>query len=702
MKKIIIILVLVAFQIAGSMAQTVNSPDNNLSLNFSVVNGIPFYSVAYKNKTVISDSKLGFETFQASLSSDFEITDFSTSAHDDIWHPVWGQYSSVRNNYNELSVSLRQKSSGYIVDVRFRVFNDGIGFRYEFPLQDNLNYLSFKDELTQFNMTANHNIFALPGDYDSNEFIYSSAPISNIARQMADDIKYKPYEAKAVGSVVIQTPALMKTSDNNYIVIHEAGLTDFSAMLLNVKESDYSFSAHLTPDKNGVKGYVQLPFNTPWRAVIISDDARNIAASQLIFNLNDSCAIKDVSWIKPQKFVGVWWEMFIGTGRTWAYSDYYKAKPGITDYNSLTPNGRHAANTDNVKKYIDFASRYGFDAVLVEGWNQGWEDWCAFNKSRQFLFTKPYPDFNVQEIHNYALSKGVKIIMHHETASNISDYALQLDSAFSFMVNNGYNSVKTGYVGPIIPRSEYHSSQAAVIHYVDVIKKAAAYHITVDSHEAVRPTGVCRTYPNWLSQESARGGEFESFGGNPCNHTTILPFTRLLGGPMDYTPGIFQTDLGYYHGTAANQKVHTTLVKQLALYVTMPSPMQMVADLPENYDRFPDAFKFIRDVPCDWDTSVFVEAEPGDFLTVARKDKHSDNWYIGAITDENQRIALVDLSFLPRGVFYSATIYEDADDASWDLNPQSYKIKTVKVSSKSVLKLRLARGGGAAVELIKQ
>ena len=582
--------------------------------------------------------------------------------------------------------------------LRFRLFDDGLGFRYELPVQNELNYLTVKDELTEFNLTGNHTFFCIPGDYDTNEFAYTTAPLSEIKEGMKKNLRKKGYESPAT-SFTVQTPLMMKTAGGVYINIHEAALVDYSAMLLNVDDEAFRLSAHLTPDKLGKKGYLQLPCQSPWRTIIVSDDARDILASQLILNLNEPCRFEDTSWIKPLKFVGVWWEMFTGDGKTWAYSDYYKAKPGVTDYKTLSPNGHHPANTAHVKEYIDFAAEQGIDAVLVEGWNEGWEDWASYRKERQFLFNKPYPDFDVKELQQYAAARGVRIMMHHETSANAADYERQMDQAFQYMVDNGYNAVKTGYVGYIIPRSEYHSSQWMNNHYIHVAKRAADFKIMVNSHEAVRPTGLCRTYPNWLAQESARGGEFESMGGNDPDHTTILPFTRLKGGPMDYTPGIFETRLSYYGDGKKNERVHTTLVKQLALYVTMPSPVQMAADLPSNYRRFMDAFQFIKEVPVDWADSHYLEAEPGDYITVARKAKDREEWFIGAITDENPRTAVIPFRYLSAGRKYVATIYEDGKDADWDVNPQSYRIRKVVVTNKSLLKQKLASSGGVAISL---
>jgi Glycoside hydrolase 97. len=693
------ILLLLFLTVTFIRAQQISSPNGNITLKVQVEEGVPSYQLIYKNKNVIEQSRLGLETEEASLSAGFTETKTQKSSFDQTWIPVWGQYSRIQNQYNELAITLVQKEKkDRTLIVRFRLFNDGLGFRYELPVQDDLNYLTVSDEITEFNLSGNHKAFCIPGDYDTNEFAYTTAPISEIREGMKKNLRKKGYESKAT-SFSVQTPLMLKTEDGLYINIHEAALVDYSAMLLNVDDKTFHLSAHLTPDKLGKKGYLQLPCQSPWRTVIVSDDARDILASQTILNLNEPCKFTDTSWIKPQKFIGVWWEMFTGDGKTWAYSDYYKAKPGKTDYASLKPNGRHPANTVHVKEYIDFASEQGIDAVLVEGWNEGWEDWASYRKERQFLFTKPYPDFDVKELQQYAASKNVRIMMHHETASNASDYERQLDKAFQFMVDNGYNSVKTGYVGYIIPRNEYHSSQWMNDHYIHVAQRAADYKIMVDSHEAVRPTGLCRTYPNWLAQESARGGEFESMGGNDCDHTTILPFTRLMGGPMDYTPGIFQTDLSYYKGEKMDQRVHTTLVKQLALYVTMPGPLQMAADLPANYKRFMDAFQFIKDVAVDWDDSWYLEAEPGDYITVARKAKGKEEWFIGSITDENPRTANIEFSYLTAGKKYIATIYEDGKNADWEKNPQSYNIRKVIITNKSILKQKLAPSGGVAISI---
>ena len=683
----------VAFNMA---AVSVTSPNGNLLLNVDVDNnGAPFYSLGYKGKTVVADSKLGLVADETAFTDGFRIVATDTATIDRSWEPVWGEYSSVRDHFKELAVKLEANDPAREMTIRFRLFDDGLGFRYEFPVQNGPNYLTVKDELTEFNYTGDHTLFCIPGDYDTDEYLWSETSFSGLSDALAGYNKHS--EAQRVDGLTIQTPMLIKTADGIYINAHEAALDGYPAMLLDVNPEDFSMKSHLVPDRLGVSAYLLLPFNTPWRTLIVSDDARDILASQLVLNLNEPCKIEDTSWIKPMKFVGVWWEMFTGNQKTWAYSDDNLAKPGVTDYTQLKPNGRHPANTENVKRYIDFAAKHGIDGVLVEGWNEGWEDWRSYHKNRQFLFDKPYPDFDLPALRDYAKEKGVKLIMHHETAANAADYDFQLDRAFKFMKDNNYDAVKTGYVGAIIPRSEHHTSQWMVDHARNVIERAAEYQIMVDSHEAPRPTGLCRTYPNWLAQESARGGEFESMGGNPPSHTCILPFTRLKGGPMDYTPGLFETRLSYYNEGKTSQ-AGTTLARQLALYLTMPSPMQMACDLPENYERFPDAFQFIEDVPVDWADSKYLEAEPNRYITVARLDKNSNDWYVGAITDENPRTATIDLSFLPAEK-YVATIYEDAPDADWKENPQAYRIRTIDVKPGMKLKQPLAAGGGAAIRI---
>lgn len=686
------------------MGAVITSPSGTLKVVVDVDDaGVPYYTVDYKGEPLVTKSCLGLVAEEAAFDKGFKITGIDSLTVDREWNPVWGEYSKVRDHFKELSVSLEKSDPGLGMTLRFRVYDDGLGFRYELPAQkyNRANYLAVKGENTEFNFTGNHKLYCIPGDYDTDEYLWSETTFSDLPSALKSYRKHS--EAQRTGGNTIQTPMLIKTASKTplYVNVHEAALKGYPAMLLDVDTASYGMKSHLVPDRLGVSAYLQMPFNTPWRTLIVSDDARDILASQLILNLNEPCAIEDTSWIKPMKFMGVWWEMFTGNKKTWAYSNDWLAKPGITDYSKLESNGRHPANTENVKKYIDFASANGFDGVLVEGWNEGWEDWASYRKNRQFLFDKPYPDFDLPALREYAKDKGIKLIMHHETAANAADYERQLDRAFQFMVDNDYNAVKTGYVGAIIPRSEHHASQWMVDHVNYVAQRAADYHIMIDSHEAPRPTGMCRTYPNWLAQESARGGEFESFGGNPPSHTCMLPFTRLKGGPMDYTPGLFETKLSYY-GEGKDSQAGTTLARQLALYLTMPSPMQMACDLPENYERFPDAFTFIREVPVDWSDSKYLEAEPNRYITVARRDKNSDDWYVGAITDENARTALIDFSFLPKGEKFEATIYEDAPDAHWKENPQAYRIRKVTVDSKTRLKEKLAPGGGAAIRVTKK
>jgi glucan 1,4-alpha-glucosidase len=680
-------------------AEELKSPNGDLILTFQLNNnGVPAYSLQYKGKTVIETSTMGFMINSSiSFNEHFVITSIKFDHSNEIWQPVWGQQKEIRDKHNEMIVTLNQTSANRQLNIRFRLFNDGLGFRYEFPIQKDLRHFTIKEETTEFKLTGDHKAFWIPADYDTNEFPITTSKISDIAG-LIDNVRREPLAATSPSSnLAIQTPLMLKSKDGLYINIHEAALIDFPAMSLNVDDKNFCLSAHLTPDKNGNKGYIQTGSVSPWRTIIVSDDARDILASNLILNLNAPCSFDDTSWIKPTKYIGVWWEYFTGGGSTWAYSNNQDIIIGKTDYSKIEPNGHHGANTAHVKEYIDFAAQNGFDAVLVEGWNEGWEDNSAYVKENVYSFTKAYPDFDVKQLQQYAAAKGIKIIMHHETTSSVISYERQLEDAFRFMADNGYSAVKTGYVGPIIPRSEYHDGQWMVNHYLYVARVAAKHKIMVDSHEAVRPTGLCRTYPNWIAQESARGTEFESFNGNAPDHTTILPFTRLMGGPMDYTPGIFQGDLSVYGSNKA--KLSTTLVKQLALYVTMYSPLQMAADLPENYKRFSDAFQFIKDVAVDWDNTYVLEAEPGDYITIARKAKGKNEWYIGGITDENAREALIDLSFLPKDKKYTATIYADGKDADWKNNPQSYTIRTMVVTSRTKLKQKLATSGGVAISI---
>lgn len=697
--KNIFFICLIFSSISFLNAQELKSPNGNLILRFHLDSGgTPVYNLTFKQKVVIKESKMGFILkSDIPFNQDFKIEETKLDSENSIWKPVLGEQKEIVNRYNELKVSLLQEDSKRKIVIYFRLFNDGLGFRYEFPVQENLRHFVIQEETTEFNLTGDHKLFWIPGDYDTNEYTYETSKISEM-QSLVYKATHVPLAAQSViKNLATQTPLMIKTNDNLYINIHEAALKNYTAMCLNVNDQTFSLSSHLVPDAVGNKGYIQTGSFTPWRTIVVSDDARNILSSKMILNLNEPCTYEDTSWIKPVKYIGVWWEYFTGGGSTWAYSDNQDVVIGKTDFAQLKPNKTHGANTQHVKEYIDFASSNGFDAVLVEGWNEGWEDNTAFKKERIYSFTKAYPDFNVKELSDYAASKNVKIIMHHETTSSTGEYERQLNDAFNFMTANNYNSVKTGYVGPIIPRGEHHDGQQMVNHYMYVATEAAKHKIMVDSHEAVRPTGLHRTYPNWFAQESARGTEFESMEGIHPDHTTILPFTRLMGGPMDYTPGIFQGDLSVY-GSKKN-KLSSTLVKQLGLYVTMYSPLQMAADLPENYIRFNDAFQFIKDVALDWDETYILEAEPGDYITIARKTKGKQEWFVGGITDENSRTAFIDFSFLPSGKSYTATIYEDGKTADYKTNPQSYNIRKVTVNSKTKLKQKLASGGGVAISV---
>lgn len=700
MKRFVSVCILLCFAVWGTIkAQVLTSPDGNVSLDFRLLSdGTPVYSLQYKGREVIKESRMGFLVSpEFVFCKDFEQIEERMGEADTVWHPVLGQYRDIRDHHKELFVALRQKYTGWLLNIRFRLFDDGLGFRYEFPVQEDLRNFTLKEEVTEFRLTGDHKAFWLPGDYDTNEYPTTTSLLSEVAF-LTDSVRQEPLAVKSfTPDLAVQTPLMLKSADGLYINIHEAALVDYPAMQLNLDDKSFCLSAHLTPDKNGAKGFMQTGNVTPWRTIVVSDDARDILASNLILNLNEPCKLEDTSWIHPVKYVGVWWEYFTGQGSTWAYTKNQDIVIGKTDYTKEMPNGTHAANTAHVKEYIDFASRNGFDAVLVEGWNEGWEANFAYVKEHIYSFTRPYPDFDVSELQRYAAEKKVKIIMHHETTSSVCDYERQMEDAFRFMSEHGYDAVKTGYVGPIIPRSEHHDGQWMVNHYLRVVKMAAKYKAMVNSHEAVRPTGLCRTYPNWIAQESARGTEFESFKGNRPDHTTILPFTRLMGGPMDYTPGIFEGDLSVYGSNKA--KLSTTLVKQLALYVTMYSPLQMAADLYTNYEKYPDAFQFIKDVAVDWDDTYILEAEPGDYITIARKAKGKDEWYVGGITDENSREATIDLSFLPRGKNYRAVIYADGEKADWRTTPKDYVIFSKKVNSKTVLKQRLAPSGGVAVSI---
>lgn len=692
---------LVLFMSSAAMAESITSPNGQLQLNFSVNSqGEPVYELFYKGKAVIKPSKLGLELKNdPGLMNGFTLADTQTSTFDETWEPVWGEVKQIRNHYNEMAVTLDQKAQDRNIIIRFRLFDDGLGFRYEFPLQKNLNYFVIKEERTQFAMTGDHKAFWIPGDYDTQEYDFTESKLSEIRGLMKSAITGNASQTQ-FSPTGVQTSLQMKTADGLYINLHEAALVDYSCMHLNLDDKNLIFESWLTPDAVGDKGYMQAPCKSPWRTVIVSDDARDILASKLTLNLNEPCAYEDVSWIKPVKYVGVWWEMIAGKS-TWAYTDDLPSvKLGETDYSKTKPNGRHGANNENVKRYIDFAAAHGFDQVLVEGWNEGWEDWFGHSKDYVFDFVTPYPDFDVKMLNAYAKSKGVKLMMHHEASSSVRNYERHMDKAYRFMVDNGYNAVKSGYVGDIIPRGEHHYGQWMNNHYLYAVKKAADYKICVNGHEAVRPTGLCRTYPNLIGNESARGTEYEAFGGSKPFHTTLLPFNRLIGGPMDYTPGIFDTKLDFM-GDLPHGQVQTTLAKQLALYVTLYSPLQMAADLVENYEKHMDAFQFIKDVAVDWDDSEYIEAEPGDYITVARKAKGTDNWFVGGITDENARTAGFTLDFLTPGKRYVATLYADGKDADYKENPTSYQIKKGIVTNKTKISVWEARSGGFALSLIE-
>ncbi|NDW13276.1 glycoside hydrolase family 97 protein [Bacteroides sp. 214] len=721
MKKLITLFFLMSCFSVGMNAQKLTSPNENFRMNFYLnAEGAPTYELFYKEKPVIKPSKLGLELKKedADAAVDFEFnkrTDIEsldrktnlyngfviettkTSTFDETWEPVWGEESHIRNHYNELSVTLNQPMNERSITIIFRLFDDGLAFRYDFPQQKNLNYFVVKEERSQFAMAGNHTAHWLAGDYDTQEYDYTTSRLSEIRGLMKQAVT--PNSSQTPFSMTgVQTALMMKSDDGLYINLHEAALVEYACMHLNLDDKNLIFESWLTPDARGDKGYLQTPCVSPWRTVIVSDDARDILASRMTLNLNEPCKIEDTSWIKPVKYIAVWWDMITNKG-SWAYTDEVSSvKLGITDYTKTKPNGKHSANTANVKRYIDFASAHGFDAVLVEGWNQGWEDWFGHSKDYVFDFVTPYPDFDVKEINTYAKSKGVKMMMHHETSASVRNYERHMDKAYQFMVDNGYNSVKSGYVGDIIPRGEHHYGQWMVNHYKYAVEKAAEYKIMVNAHEAVRPTGLCRTYPNLIGNESARGTEYESFGGNNVDHTTILPFTRLIGGPMDYTPGIFEPHISKMNPNNGSQ-ARTTLARQLALYVTMYSPLQMAADIPEHYEMFMDAFQFIKDVALDWEKSVYLESEPGDYLTIARKAKGSGDWFVGCSADENGHTSKLVFDFLEPGKKYEATIYADAKDAHWQNNPQAYTVSKKRITSKSKLTISAVSGGGYAISI---
>ena len=697
MRKIILLMSILAMHWATAQQQT--SPDGNVVLSFSLkADGTPTYKMTYKGKPVINESTLGFTLKKDEpLTNHFKVVSDSKSTFKETWKPVWGEEKEILNHYNELLVQLKQDKTNRLMNIRFRVYNEGVGFRYEFPTQKELTYFVIAEENTQFAMTGDHTAWWIPGDYDTQEYDYNESKLSEIRglmkQSMTDNVSQFVFSPTGV-----QTALMMKTKDGLYINLHEAALVDYALMNLNLDDKTFIFQSHLTPDAKGDKGYLYTPTKTPWRTVMVSDDARNILASRLILNLNDPCALADTSWIKPVKYIGVWWEMITGKS-SWAYTDDLPTiKLDEVDYTKVKPNGTHAANNEKVRRYIDFAAQHGFDQVLVEGWNVGWEDWFGHRKDYVFDFVTPYPDFDIKALNDYAHAKGVKLMMHHETSGSTRNYERHMKAAYELMNKYGYNSVKTGYVGDILPIGEHHYSQSTINHYLYVIKEAAKHKIMVNAHEAVRPTGLCRTYPNLIGNESARGTEYEAFGGNKPFHTTILPFTRLQGGPMDYTPGILETEVKNVNPNNTSQ-VRSTLAKQLGLYVTMYSPLQMAADLPENYERFADAFQFIKDVPVDWQESVYLEAEPGRYITIARKDKHSDNWYIGNTSNENGHTSELLLNFLDKNKKYEATIYADAKNADWQTNPKAYTITKQKVNAKTKLKLTAAKGGGYAISI---
>ena len=700
MKRLILLLAaaVVAFATSAT-AQTITSPNGNLSLTFSLSEqGEPTYAVDYKGQPVILPSRLGLELKGTKdLLDGFTAGEAVKSTFDETWEPVWGEETHIRNHYNELLVRLTQTSTGRAMNIRFRLYNDGYGLRYEFPRQRRLTYMTIADERTEWALTGDHKTFWIPGDYDTQEYEYIESRLSEIGSRAGEQIK-KGSSSTRFSDWGVQTALTLKTDEGVYITIHEAALIDYSCMHLVYNPDTKVFTSWLTPDAIGNKGYIQTPCHTPWRTAVIADDARELLASRLTLNLNEPCKIEDTSWIKPMKYMGVWWEL-ISKKSSWAYASEGNIKLNLVDYNTLEPNGRHGANNENVKRYIDFASKWGcFDQLLVEGWNIGWEDWSGKHKDYVFDFVTPYPDFDLPALQKYANERGMKLMMHHETSSSIRNYERRMDKAYQFMVDNGYNAVKSGYVGNIVPRGEYHYGQVMNNHYQYAVEKASEYKIMVNAHEAVRPTGLCRTWPNLVGNESARGTEYHAFGGTHPSHVTILPFTRLQGGPMDFTPGIFCMDLSTFVPRQTS-KCNSTLANQLALYVTLYSPIQMAADMPEHYERYIDAFQFIVDVPVEWTESRYLAAEPGDYVVVARKDKNSPKWFVGGVTDENERTMTVKFDFLTQGKQYVATVYADAADADYEKNPEAYRIVEGKITAKSAAKIFMARGGGFAISI---
>ena len=706
-----------AATIGASAQEVLRSPDGELELRFSLSDkGEPTYALDYKGRAVVLPSRMGLELrgdapaleFGAeiqkggygepvSLYDGFEQCGAQRSEFDETWQPVWGEESSIRNRYNELAITLRQPQSGRRMVVRFRLYDEGVGFRYEFPEQEAMTYFTIREERTQFAMTGDHTAFWIPGDYDTQEYDYTESKLSEIRQLMQQAIT--PNSSQTPFSPTgVQTALQLKSDDGLYINIHEAALVDYPCMHLDLDDERMVFTSHLTPDAQGWKGYMQTPCHTPWRTVMVTDDAREILASRLILNLNEPCAIEDTSWIKPVKYVGVWWEMITGKS-DWAYTqELPSVHLGVTDYAAVKPSGRHAANNENVRRYIDFAAEHGFDQVLVEGWNVGWEDWFGHTKDYVFDFVTPYPDFDIEALNNYAHEKDVRLMMHHETSSSVRNYERHLEAAYDLMNRHGYNAVKSGYVGDILPRGEHHYGQWMVNHYLYAVQEAARHHIMVNAHEAVRPTGLCRTWPNLIGNESARGTEYQAFGGTKPMHVTLLPFTRLQGGPMDYTPGIFSMEVSKLN-PANNSHVNATIANQLALYVTLYSPLQMAADVPEHYEQYMDAFRFIKEVAVDWDESRYLLAEPGDLIVIARLAKGSSAWFVGGVTDENRRTAEFSFDFLDPEKSYVATLYADAPDADYRTNPEAYTIRTGKVTAKSKLKVEMAAGGGFALSI---
>lgn len=691
----IFILIITLLMNYNFFSQSVYSPNQNIKLNFFIENRVPSYQVFYKGDIIIDKSNLQIQFDGFDNTQEVVLINSSSSQYDGTWKPVLGEVNEIRNQYNEMKFELMFKDSKTKYNIVFRVFNEGVAFRYEFPHQDNFNYFVVTQELTQFNLTADHKTFWIPGDPDSQEYVYNETKISEIDNSKLD--LSNGIALKSIfGNYFVQSPLMMKTNSGLYINIFEAAVDNYPVMHLKVDTANFNLTSQLVPNAIGKMAYLQTPSHTPWRTIMVSNDARDLLHSKMILNLNEPCKLEDTSWIKPMKYIGIWWEMHIGKS-SWDYAGSQNALNAADG--QLKPSGKHGATTENTLRYIDFAAQHGFDGVLVEGWNVGWEDWFGNWKENVFDFITPYPDFDIEKVTNYAKSKGVKMIMHHETSGSVSNYERHLDRAFNLMNKYGYPAVKTGYVGRIIPRGEFHDGQSMVNHYHYVVQRAAEHKIMVNSHESVRPTGMHRTYPNYIAAEAARGNEFNGWSsGNPPMHETILPFTRFLGGPMDYTPGIFK--IKPYEGTEKTEQVHTTLAKQLALYVTIYSPLQMAADLPENYEQHLDAFQFIKDVALDWQNSIYLQAEPGDYLTVVRKEKNSERWFLGAITDENPRKTKIKLDFLSPNVTYQATIYQDAKNAHWQKNPTAYEIKKIKVTNTSMLNIEMVSGGGTAVSFV--